>query len=42
MRGRLHAGMFPLTLAGGVGLVVLARFAAAVAANPGGSGSQTG
>ncbi|SHN37030.1 hemolysin III [Actinacidiphila paucisporea] len=32
MRGWLHAGMFPLALAGGVVLVVLARSAAAVAA----------
>lgn len=32
MRGWLHAGMFPLALAGGITLVVLARSAAAVAA----------
>jgi hemolysin III len=32
MRGWLHAGMFPLALAGGIVLVVLARSAAAVAA----------
>jgi hemolysin III len=32
MRGWLHAGMFPLALAGGIVLVVFARSAAAVAA----------
>ncbi|MFD0169230.1 hypothetical protein ACFVJH_34645 [Streptomyces decoyicus] len=32
MRGWLHAGMFPLSLAGGIVLIALSRSAAAVAA----------